>query len=242
VLRPIGPDIWVADRPFKIPFGDIGVRMTVIRLADGGLWIHSPVKLDAATREAIDELGPVRAIVAPNLQHHLYVGDYFAAYPEAAIHAAPGLERKRDDLAFHAVLSDEAPAAWRGQIEQRFFAGASILNEVVFFHPASRTLLLTDLAFNVPAEEAGRARLFYWISGGAGRFGPHRIVRLGIRDKKSARRSVEAILDWDFDRATVAHGHVQETGAKDKVRAAFAYLFDRAPRGEGGVGDPATRP
>ena len=68
-LKRIAPDVWVAEQPFKLPFilGDIGCRMTIIRLADGGLFLHSPVPLEVDIRSTLDEIGPVRAI-PPGLQ------------------------------------------------------------------------------------------------------------------------------------------------------------------------------
>ena len=225
-LRQLAPNLWVAERPLKLAVGDIGTRMTVIRLADGGLFLHSTVRLDAQTRQALDDLGPVRAVVAPSKVHHFFVGDYIAAYPAARIFGAPGLVEKRRDLTFHHILSDDAPAEWRGEIEQHVFRGAPFMNEVVFFHPTTRTLLLTDLAFNVQAHPpaGARARLFYWLVGAAGRFGPHRVVRLGIRDKRAARASADKILQWDFDRIIVTHGDVLETGGHARFAAAFTFL------------------
>jgi Domain of unknown function (DUF4336) len=223
-LTCLAPDLYVATRPLKLVVGQIGTRMTVVRLADGSLFLHSPVRLDADTRRALDALGPVRAVVAPNKAHHLFVSDYVAAYPEAKIHAPPGLAEKRKELRFDTVLSDDAPSAWRGEIEQHLFRGAPILNEVVFFHLASRTLLLTDLAFNVAASKTTGARIFYWLTGAAGRLGPHRLVRTMIRDRTAARQSVEAILRWDFDRVTVTHGNVLDTGGKQRLAEGFAFL------------------
>ncbi|MEO8603306.1 MAG: DUF4336 domain-containing protein, partial [bacterium] len=117
-LTQLAPDLWVATRPLVLLAGDVGTRMTVIRLRDGGLWLHSPVKLDAPTRAALDGLGPVRAVVAPSLVHHFFVGDYGKAYPEARLFAAPGLPKKRSDLRLDGVLSDDAPPEWTGQLEQ----------------------------------------------------------------------------------------------------------------------------
>jgi len=114
-LRSLAPNLWVADRPLRLLVGDIGTRMTVIRLADGGLWLHSPVRLDAATRQALDGLGPVRCVVAPSKVHHFFVKDYPPVYPDARIYFAPGLPEKRKNLTFHEVLSDDAPPAWRGR-------------------------------------------------------------------------------------------------------------------------------
>ncbi len=223
-LRPVAPDLWVAERPLRLVVGDIGARMTVVRRRDGGLVLHSPVRLDGETRRALDGLGPVRAVIAPSQVHHLFIADYLAAYPGAELHGAPGLAAKRRDLRFHAVLDDEPAPAWQGELEQHRFRGIPRIEEVVFFHPSSRTLVLTDLAFNVPPDGTGGARLFHWLTGTKGRFGPHRLVRLMIRDRRAARRSVETILGWDFDRVIVSHGEVLEAGGRERFAGAFAFL------------------
>ena len=226
VLRNLAPNLWVADRPFKLPFilGDIRTRMTVIRLADGRLFLHSPILLDPETRAALDQIGAVRAIIAPSKAHHLFAGDYLKAYPEAKLCGAPGLSGKRKDLTFASILGDEADPDWRDEIEQHLFRGAPFLNEVVFYHRATRTLIFTDLVFNVSRRDAPQARVFNWISGAPGRFGPHRLIRRAISDHEAARASVARILQWDFDRVIVTHGDVLDSGGRDRVRAAFAYL------------------
>jgi hypothetical protein len=223
-LEQLAPDLWVATRPLKLIVGDIGTRMTVIRLRDGGLFLHSPVHLDEKTREALDALGPVRAVVAPNLHHHLFIRDYADAYPRARFYAAPGLRAKRPQTRFDDELGDEAPPEWRGEIEQLIFQGAAPISEVVFLHKATRTLLLTDLAFNVPAGRTGSAGIFYWLVGAKGRFGPHRVVRMGIRDRRAARTSLDAMLRWDFSRITVTHGEVLATNGKEHLAAGFSFL------------------
>ena len=226
VLSPLAPDLWVAYPPFKLPLrlGDIGCRMTVIRLGNGGLFLHSPVPLDGALRAALNQLGPVRAIVAPSKAHHLFVDDYVKEYPEAKLHGAPGLPEKRKDLKFDSILSDESDPDWRGEIDQHLFRGAPLLNEVVFFYRPTRTVIFTDPVFNVAAEDASKARVFYWITGAAGHFGPHRLVRRMISDRNAARESVRTLLEWNFDRVIVTHGDVLGRGGRNRVRAAFSYL------------------
>ncbi|MDP3938080.1 MAG: DUF4336 domain-containing protein, partial [Deltaproteobacteria bacterium] len=147
-MRALTDGLWVADRTLKILGTHLPIRMTVIRLSDGGLWLHSPVRLDAQTRKSLDALGPVRHVVAPNKVHHLFARAYFEAYPDARVFACPGLAEKRKDLPFHGTLSDEAPKAWAGEIDQHLLGGIPYLQEVDFFHAASRTLLLTDLVFH----------------------------------------------------------------------------------------------
>jgi hypothetical protein len=224
-LRALAPGLWVAERPLGNPIAEVGTRMTVICLRDGGLFLHSPVKLNAALRSALDALGPVRSIVCPNRAHHLFAGDYVAAYPGANLYGAPNLAPKRRDLKFAEELSDTAPAVWRTDLEQHVFAGVPLLNEVVFFHPATRTLLLTDLAFNIPLGGTKGARFFCWLSGAEGHFGPHRLLRFFmVRDREAAHTSLERVLSWDFDRVTVTHGEVLESGGRDALSAGFSFL------------------
>jgi hypothetical protein len=223
-LESLAPDLWVARRPLPLVVGDVGSRMTVVRLRDGGLVLHSPVRADDETRAALDALGPVRAVIAPNLHHHFFVGGWARAYPDARVHGAPGLARKKPDLRVDAELGDAPPPEWRGELDQHVFRGAPAFSEVVFHHRASRTAIFTDLVFNVPRGGGAGARLFYWLVGAEGRFGPHRIVRLGIRDRRAARASVETLLAWDVERIVMSHGEVIGADARAHLAAAFAFL------------------
>jgi hypothetical protein len=225
MLRMLSSDLWVTERPQRFLGFEMGTRMTAVRLTDGGLFVHSPVRLDAATRTALDARGPVRAVVAPNKYHHLYVGDYFTAYPEAEISAAPGLPEKRRDLRFHGVLTDEAPPLWAGQIDQLVFRALAVTNDVIFCHRRSRTLIVTDLVFNLRTTRSLATRLFFQLDDAYGKFGPSRLWRLLMHDRTAARAAVDRILTWDFDRVIMAHGDVLESGGRQALRDSFGWLL-----------------
>ena len=225
MLRQLARGIWIAERPQRFYGLEVGARMTVIRLADGSLLLHSPLELDPELRGELDSIGRVRFAVAPNRFHHLYAGRVAEAYPEARLWAAPGVERKRPDLEIAGVLGDEAPAEWRDEVDQVFFGGRPFENEVVFLHRASRTLLLCDLAFNFGPTAAPFTRLLMRLLRGYDRFGPSSLDRILIRDRRAARDSLERILAWDFDRVVVAHGDVLERGGRDALRAGYAGLL-----------------
>ncbi len=199
--------------------------MSVIRLREGELFLHSPVGLDPELRRELDALGTVRFGVAPNRFHHLFVGEYAAAYPKLELFAAPGLETKRKDVAWHGVLGDETPSGWAGQLDQLFFRGYPLANEVVFFHPPSRTLLVTDLAFNIREDSPAATRFAYRLLGAYGRFGPSLLERVLMRDRPAARASLEGILAWDFERVIMAHGQLLPRGGRDALRAGYAWLL-----------------
>lgn len=226
-LRPLAENLWVAERAQSFYGLSVGTRMTVIRLSGGRLLLHSPVALDPELRTELDALGHVRYAIAPNRVHHLYAGDVAKVYPEARLWVGPGLERKRPDLAFVAVLGDDAPAEWRDEVQQVFFRGRPYENEVAFFHRASRTLVLCDLAFNFGPRAAAPTRLLMKLIRSYGRFGPSKLDPLLIRDRDAARGSLERILAWDFDRVVVAHGDVLESGGHAALRDGYAWLLSR---------------
>ena len=223
MLDLLAEGLWTVTRPFKMLGLTLASRMTVVRLGDGSLFLHSPVRLDADLRRALDALGPVRHVVAPNRMHNLFCGDYRAAYPEAHLYGAPGLAGKRPELAFDAELEDTAPAAWAAEIGQALIAGIPMLNEVVFRHRASHTLILTDLAANSGPEDPPALRLWLRLNRAYGRLATPLEVRLLCRDRAAARQSLDRVLGWEFDRVVVGHGAVVERDGKRLAHEAFAW-------------------
>jgi hypothetical protein len=122
--------------------------MTVVRIEDGSLLLHSPIALSSRLRSQIDCLGPVRHIVSPNKLHHLFLNAAVAAYPGARLYVPPGLIEKRPEFARGEHLTDVPPSAWVGTLEQIVVRGSNIMQEVAFFHPRSRTLIVADLCEN----------------------------------------------------------------------------------------------
>jgi hypothetical protein len=224
MLESLAPDLWTATGPFSAGGMELGVRTTVARLPDDGLWVHSPIELTDALKADVDALGPVRFLVAPNKIHHLYLDKWVAAYPEARLHGVVGLPDKRKDLKWDGILLDGKPdPAWGGVFEQKHFLGAPHTNEMVFLHVPSRTLILTDLAFNIH-EAHLMTRLYLRIGNCYGRLKTTAIMRFFVRDKQAARASVDRLLEWDFDRIVVSHGDVLEHGGPAALREAFEWL------------------
>ncbi len=222
--RELDEGLWVFDRPLSVLGVEIGTRMTVARLGDGGLWLHSPVRLDSETRADLEGLGPVRHVVAPNRVHHLFVAPYADAYPDAELWAAPGLPEKKPKLRFHHVLAGSPPAAWREEIDQLFFAGAPTLSECLFLHRRTRTLLVTDLAMNFAGGGSLMTRLGLRLMGLHRGFGASRMVKRLVRDREAARASLERLLGWDFERVIVTHGIVLQRSGKRLMRETWSWL------------------
>ena len=131
-------------------------RAVVIRLDDGDLFILSPIQLTSDIRADIDRIGVVKYLISPNHIHHLYLGDWSQAYPDARLYASPRLAPKRKDLTFYKTLSTGTPEPeWAGQIDQCIFgSGNGWIDELVFFHRASRTVVFTDLVMDFDPNAA----------------------------------------------------------------------------------------
>jgi hypothetical protein len=225
MLRRLDRDLWMTQHPLRFLGAEVGTRMTVFQLKDGGLLIHSPVPLDPPTKAELDGLGPVRFVVAPNRYHHLFVAEYARTYPHAKVFGAPGLDLKRRDLRFDAILGQAAPTEWAGEIDQTIFQAFPPLNEVVFFHRSSRTIVFTDLLINIQNSESTYTRFLMWLDGGLGHVAVPRSFRLLIKMRRArARETIDQILSWEFDRLSLAHGEIVERGAKEIVRNAWSFL------------------
>ncbi len=222
MLQPFTDDVFTDTRLAKFFGVECNSRMTVIRLESGGLFVHSPVALDDATRREVDALGEVRAVVAPSLFHHLHVGAWMQAYPKAYFAACPGLEWKRADLAWSGVLGDVPHPIWASEIEQIYFS-ARRENEVDFYLPRRKLFVCADALLNISTIDDRTTRLVARLMGnlepGQGFLEP-----LMIRDRALARRQVDRILAWDFDRSILSHGSMIEHDAREVVRRAYAWL------------------
>lgn len=223
MLRELDKNLWVVERPLQLAGVPFGARMTVVRLPEAGLWLHSPVALDDPLRRALAELGPVRYVVAPNLFHHLYLAEYPRAYPEAQLWGPPGLAEKKPDMRLSAVLG-QAPSPWADALDQVGIEGVPRLNEFEFLHRATRTLIATDLVFNFPRMHGVWPRVFLSLVGAHARLASSRVLRSLVRNREAARRTLETVLAWDFDRVILSHGDVLERDGKAALVEALSWL------------------
>lgn len=223
MLDQLGPGIWTVSMPLKIAGSQFGTRMTVIRLSDDGVALIAPCPIDAALEAEILAIGPVRAVIAPNCFHHFYFLDALDRFPDAMGFMAEGVGDKLTKSPAHVrALGDQPDPLWKADLEQLLIPGAPKVNEVVFFHAASRTLVLTDLCFNFDPPPKGWTGFFLRLAGAHGKLAVSRLMRSLLKDRAAVRTGVERILLWDFDRLVVTHGHNIASGAKAKFQEATA--------------------
>ncbi len=236
VLKVVAPEIWIVDGPeirMATPFGGFPMttRMTLVRLRDGSIWCHSPTAPDETLFREIDALGPVRHLVSPNMLHYAFIGAWKARYPAATAWASPGVRRRAAaqhiDVAFDADLADTAPDAWAADIDQLRFRGSRVLEEFVFLHRASATLVLADLIENFErAKLTPRMRALMRLGGV---LDPDGKVPLDFRltwvgRKRLARECFARIMAWRPQRVILAHGRWYPENGEAELRRAFRWL------------------
>ena len=202
----------------------------MVRLGNGGLWVHSPTRLTEGLQAELGALGPVDHLIAPNWIHYAHIADWQAAYPDATAWAAPGVvqraAKKGLTLTFDHDLGDDAETPWQGQIDQMIVAGSRLHREAVFFHRASKTLILTDLIENFEtAKLPAWMRPLVWLAGiddSDGKMPPD--LRLSFR-KQPLVDCVERMIAWAPDRLILAHGRWFQRGAVAELERAFRRLL-----------------
>lgn len=227
MLQDFGEDIWIADGPRTAVAGFwYPTRMAVIRLTGGALFVWSPVALGADLRAAVDGLGVVRHIVAPNSLHHLFVAEWKRAYPDARLYAPPGLRTRRKDVAFDGDLTDAPSADWAEDFDQVQVGGNLITTEVVFFHRKSRTALFTDLIQHFSPDwftgwRAIVARLDLMT---AAEPEVPRKFRNAFVNRPAARAALRRILAWPAEKVLMAHAAPVERDGQAFIRRTFRWL------------------
>jgi hypothetical protein len=204
-------------------------RMTALPLEGGGLALISPVPVTDTIAARVAELGPVRFLVAPNLLHYLYRADAAARWPSARVLAPRALATKRPDLRIDAFLEDGAPPELAASVRVVKIAGAPIVDEHVFLHEPSRTLVLTDLVFHVTTPRGFVANVLLWLVGCHGKLAQSRAWRFFVKDRAAAAASVKELLSWRFDSLIVAHGAPVERDAQSRLAGALAWMAQDAP-------------
>ncbi|CAI5977701.1 unnamed protein product [Closterium sp. NIES-65] len=162
--------IWCFEQEQGLGFSNVttNVRMTVIKLKSGGLFVHAPIAPTAECLKLLKDLNlPVEHIVLPTFayEHKVFAGPFARAFPKARTWVAPrqwswpiNLPLPFLGLFGGTVLAEDGPKPdeWPEEIDYKIFASPEVgigpYVEIAFFHRPSRTLLLTDAVIVVPRE------------------------------------------------------------------------------------------
>ncbi len=230
-LKPIAEDIWLVDGPEisfqRMPFS---TRMTIVRLGNGDLFVHSPTPLPSALRSEVDKLGRVAHLVSPNFIHYWWIKEWENQYPDAIKWASPKVRPRaaKHDIHFDRDLGDQPDPAWAQDIDQIIVRGPRAMSEVEFFHKASRTLILTDFIENFERDRlhSHALKLLTKLAGLQHPDGkmPIDIYLTAFGRKKILKAAIQTIIGWHPERIVIAHGKWYSENGEAELRRAFRRL------------------
>lgn len=148
-------------------------------------------------------------------------------FPDAIAWASP---RVRERARARHIAIDSAkdlgaspPEDWRREIDQTLFPGG-YFKEFIFFHQASRTLILTDTMINLELDKITEPwRTFTKLSG---MYHPRGQIFFGMRlplllQRGKANAALAKIHSWKPQRILLAHGRSFETHADEVINRIF---------------------
>jgi uncharacterized protein DUF4336 len=232
-LKPVAEGLWVVDSgPIRVLGLPVPVRMTVIRLASGEAWLHSPTRFSPALQAEIERVGRIGHLVAPNVAHWMFLRDWQTSCPNAVVSAAPGLRErsqvKASGLRIDRELGDTAPPDWAGEIETVVVPGGLGFREVAFLHAPTRTLVLTDLVVNLePGKLSLPARAFARLVGASAPDGrAPAYLRMAVRlRRREAAAAAERLLAFAPERVIFSHGRWFERDGAASLRRSLRWLL-----------------
>lgn len=232
MLRQLDYNLWVAEQPLNFLGLEVGTRMTVVRLSDTSLVLISPINIDRELKQQLDALGIVKYLIAPNLFHYLYLSDCQQIYPDAVTISPPGLEKKQPELNIDRVFTEDQ-IEFNSELEHTLFAGfqvfmppkIAVVNEIVFYHLASKTLIITDSAFNFDSTFPTITKIAARLFGSYQVLKPSWLEKIAVKDQEQLEKSIDKILEWDFQRIIMAHGSIIENNAKLQLSEGYRWLI-----------------
>lgn len=227
-IETIADGVWGVQTVQPIGLGaSLPLRMTVVK-DDQGLLLFAPIAIDDALAAELADLGPVHTLIAPNRLHHRHIAAAKGRYRAARMLGAPGLAKKKPQINFDGALAaDNQPSP---ALRTLLVEGADKLSEVVFLHEPSRTLIVTDLVFNIPDAAGMSWVILKALSRALGPCEQSRLLRTMTNDRGAAGLSIAQLLSWSFDRVVPAHGNVVESDAAETLKAALWWMRGESRR------------
>jgi hypothetical protein len=164
--------IWSFEQLQGILYVVTPIRMTIVRLAAGGLLVYAPVAPTIECLNLVRELtaqhGDIKYIILPTtsgLEHKVFVGPFARAFPTADVWVAPNQWSFPVNLPLawlglpwgrtKALPTNSGDAPFGDEFDYDLLGpiglGLGAFAEVAMLHRSSRTLLLTDAVVTIPA-------------------------------------------------------------------------------------------
>ena len=204
----------------------LGRRMTVIRLKRGAIFVHNAFHLKKQDLNWLASLGEVKYIVAPNTFHCSDAGWMKHQFPQAQLFVPKSKLESFRQLGLEGLDTEsDFPEELASELLYLPSRGTKI-EEAVFLHVPSRTLILTDLAFNMGDVFSGLEKFAMNLNFVGQGLGPSRVLKWVFgKDREELKRFYGEILRHDFDRVIVNHGDIVDRDGRRLLKSGAIRLF-----------------
>ena len=220
----LAPGLWTVTGSLPFPVKRV---MTIVRLPDGSLLLHSVIAMSEAGMAKLDALGKPSIILVPHGGHRLDATFYKQRYPEARVVAPAAARAKIEEVVKVDATAEEALPP----LGVRLHAVDGFKNGELAYEldtAGGKVLIMSDAVANRDPVPGFRGWLMAGVAGGPKnrRLSVPRIVRMiMLGDKKTARASIEKLAAIpDVKVLTVAHGRPVTDGVSAALREAASGL------------------
>ena len=213
-MKKITENIFIDEYSEKImPGVHFPVNSSLIELENNTLMVISPGPFEQKMiREIIAKYSTIYC-VAPNAFHHKHLKSFNSFFPEIDIYGPSALTKKQPWLSGKILSLDSLAEKLKGQILLFPILGNSLLNETVFYCHRSKSLIVTDLFFNMRNPMPLGRKWILSLVGARNKIAQSKLVKKSITNKETYIRSVKPLAKLDCQRIIVGHGHIVEGAA-----------------------------
>jgi hypothetical protein len=191
-MEKLAEDVWLLRYPLKLLGADIGRNVTLLRLDNGRLVIHSSGPFTPGEVAAVRRVGQPSWLVEAMLRHDTYAREGLTAFPGVPYLAPEGFG---EEISYPTLPLFPAPADWAGQVQVLELEGVPSMRETVMLHVASGTLIVADLAMNFPPDQTVWQELLLKIAVGKHHSpGISRAFKLMVKDEAALKASIATMM------------------------------------------------
>jgi hypothetical protein len=216
--------IWVSERPVWFSGVRLRARSTVLRLEDGGLLVHSPPEPTEAFCAALNALGELRWIVVPNCFHHLGALATATRFPSAKVVGPPSAAARNSQLRLDLGLRDDAFLRAVKDLDAIPLDGCPFLDETVFFHRPTGSLIGADVVISACARDHWTWRWAARLKGCYEKVQAPPDVRAKTKPNDAAARSIDRMAALPLKRILVAHADTIEDRPSQALVDAWRFV------------------
>jgi hypothetical protein len=216
--------MWTRERTQWFGGVRLRARMTVVRLAGGKLWVHSVNEPTPELRAELDRLGQVSWIVVPNRYHHLHAAALKAHYPDAQVIGPTSAKARNESVELDIAIDDERLPSLVPELSPVALRGVPFLDETLFFHTETATLIGADLMMCGCPRDHWSWRLVSRVCGQYERYKAPPDVRWNTRGGPIVREAIDEIAKLPIERILVAHSDPIDDRPVEQLEEAWRFV------------------